>query len=99
MARTRTSRGKMPTDVKAMARVHTETMLNVLKGIATNVDCPPAARVAAAMAIINRGWGQPHQSIDLTAEITTSKVIRTPTIANDTASWLKQHGDKTETLQ
>lgn len=92
-------KGKLPTDIKAMCRVHTETMLNVLRGIATNPECPPAARVAAATYVVNRGWGQPHQSIDMTAEITTTKVIRTPTIAPDAVSWLNQHGDKPETLQ
>ena len=91
------ARSKLPTDVKALARVHTETALNVLKGIMTNSDAPPAARVAAATVILNRGWGQPHQSVDLTAEITTTKVIRTPTIATSVASWMNEHGK--ETLQ
>lgn len=39
------------------------------------------------------------QTIQHSGEITTTKVIRTPTISPDNASWLKQHGDKTETLQ
>src|SRR5690348_13572575 len=56
-------KGKLPTDVKALARVHTETALKVLAGIMTNLECPPAARVAAATTILARGWGQPHQSI------------------------------------
>lgn len=88
-------KGKLPTDIKAMCRVHTETMLNVLKGIATNPECPPAARVAAATYVVNRGWGQPHQSIDMTAEIVTTKVIRTPTIAPDIASWQREHAKDT----
>lgn len=91
---------KLPTDVKALARVHTETMLNVLKGIATNTEAPPAARVAAAIAVINRGWGQPHQSVDLTAEIVTTKVIRTPTPTTNLESWKQQFADEPkETLQ
>lgn len=88
--------GKLPTDVKALARVHTETALHVLAKVMTS-DAPPAARVAAATAILNRGWGQPHQSVDLTAEITTTKVIRTPSIAPSVSSWLTEHGK--ETLQ
>lgn len=39
------------------------------------------------------------QSVEISAEITTSKVIRTPTIAKTDISWLEQHGDKPETLQ
>lgn len=92
-------RSKLPTDIKAAARAHTDTMLNVLKGIATNTECPPAARVAAATYIINRGWGQPHQHIDMTAEVTTTKVIRTPAPSTNLDTWQKQYADKPETLQ
>jgi hypothetical protein len=88
-------KGKLPTDVKALARVHTESALKVLAGVMTNSDAPPAARVAAATAILNRGWGQPHQSIDMTAEVTTTKVIRTPAIAPTVSTWLEQHKDQT----
>ena len=94
--RTKTSRGKMPTDVKALARVHTETALKVLAGIMSAVDAQPSARVAAATAILNRGWGQPQQAVELSGEVVTSKVIRTPMISTDNETWLKQHS---ETLQ
>ena len=92
-------KGKLPTDVKALARVHTETALKVLAGIMTNLECPPAARVAAATTILARGWGQPHQSVDLTAEITTTKVIRTPTPTPALADWQQQYVEPKETLQ
>ena len=29
-------------------------------------NAPPAARVAAAQALIDRGWGKPHQTSELT---------------------------------
>lgn len=86
-------KGKLPTDVKALARVHTESALHVLSKVMTASDAPPAARVAAATAILNRGWGQPHQSVDLTAEVVTTKVIRTPQIVNDLDTWQRQYGD------
>lgn len=92
-------KGKLPTDIKAAARVHTDTALMTLAKAMAAPDCPWAVRVAASVALMNRGWGQPHQSIDMTAEITTTKVIRTPTIAPNNAAWLEQHGDKPETLQ
>lgn len=93
-------RSKLPTDVKALARVHTETALRVLKGIMTNDKAPPAARVAAATTILARGWGQPHQSVDLTAEVVTSKVIRTPAPTTDLTQWRQQFADEPpETLQ
>lgn len=90
-------KGKLPTDVKALARVHTETALNVLAKVMSAHDAPPAARVAAAQAILNRGWGQPHQSIDMTAEVTTTKVIRTPMISTNLDTWQKQYADQPKT--
>jgi hypothetical protein len=92
-------KGKLPTDVKALARVHTESALNVLAGVMNAPDAPHTARVAAATAILNRGWGQPHQSIDMTAEVVTTKVIRTPAPTNNLDTWKKQFEDKPETLQ
>ena len=96
-------RSKLPTDVKALARVHTESALKVLVGIMNGVDAPPASRVAAAQTILNRGWGQPHQSVDLTAEITTTKVIRTPQPTDNLDSWRQQYSEDQpkpkETLQ
>ena len=92
-------KGKLPTDVKALARVHTESALNVLAGVMNAHDAPHSARVAAATAILNRGWGQPQQAIELSGEVITSKVIRTPAPSSDLTDWQKQYADKPETLQ
>jgi hypothetical protein len=89
---------KLPTDIKALARVHTETALHTLAKIMTTSDAPAAARVAAAQALLSRGWGQPEQAVEVKGEI-TSKVIRTPAVASTNAAWLEQHGDKPDTLQ
>lgn len=89
-------KGKLPTDVKALARVHTATALNVLAKVMAADSAPPAARVAAATAILNRGWGQPHQSVDLTAEVVTTKVIRTPAPQNNLETWKQQFSDQAE---
>lgn len=35
--------------------------LNVLVGIMSQLDAPAAARVAAATALLDRGWGKPTQ--------------------------------------
>lgn len=51
------------TEFKAKARVHSGMALNVLVGIARQPDCPPAARVAAAIHILDRGWGKPEQTV------------------------------------
>lgn len=41
-----------------MARVHTKTALDTLAGISRSSNSDPA-RVAAAVALLNRGWGIP----------------------------------------
>lgn len=54
---------KTPTLIKSLARAHTETAINVLAGIMGQTDAPPAARVAASQALLDRGWGKPAQAI------------------------------------
>ena len=36
--------------------------IRTLRGICAAKDAPPAARVAAAVALLDRGWGKPAQS-------------------------------------
>lgn len=52
---------KVPTEIKSLARAHTESAINVLAGIMNQDLAPPAARVAAATALLDRGWGKPTQ--------------------------------------
>jgi len=54
---------KTPTQIRSLARSHTETAVNVLAGIMQQKDAPPSARVAAANALLDRGWGKPTQRI------------------------------------
>lgn len=54
---------KTPTDIRSLARSHTETALKTLAGIMEQPDAPPAARVAAANSLLDRGWGKPVQAI------------------------------------
>lgn len=56
-------KAKPVTDIRSLARVHTTMALNTLVGIARQPDAPPAARVAASEALLNRGWGKPSQPI------------------------------------
>lgn len=55
---------KTPTDIRSLARGHTEAAINTLAGIMNQVEAPPAARVAAANSLLDRGWGKPAQPID-----------------------------------
>lgn len=54
---------KALTEIRSLARSHTETAIRVLAGIMQQEDAPPAARVSAAGAILDRGWGKPTQPI------------------------------------
>ena len=54
---------KTPTEIRSLARSHTESALNVLAGIMNEPEAPHAARVSAANSLLDRGWGKPNQSI------------------------------------
>ena len=53
---------KSPTDIRSLARSHTETALSTLAGIAQNGQSE-SARVAASVALLDRGWGKPTQPL------------------------------------
>ena len=53
---------KTPADLRSLARAHTAMGIKVLAGIASAEDAPPAARVAAVNALLDRGWGKPAQT-------------------------------------
>jgi hypothetical protein len=54
---------KAVTEIRSLARSHTRTALNVLVAVMRNTKATPPARVAAANAILDRGWGKPTQSL------------------------------------
>ena len=54
---------KALTEIRSLARSHTRTALNVLVGVMRSNDATAAARIAAANAILDRGWGKPPQAI------------------------------------
>jgi hypothetical protein len=55
---------KTLTEIRSIARSHTRTAVNVLVGIMRSKDATAAARVTAANAILDRGWGKATQTID-----------------------------------
>ena len=54
---------KSLTEIRSLARSHTRTAVNVLVGIMRSKDSTAAARVSAANAILDRGWGKSTQSL------------------------------------
>ena len=54
---------KTITEIRSLARSHTRTAINVLVGVMRSKDATHAARVSAANAILDRGWGKPPQAL------------------------------------
>lgn len=57
---------KTPSDIRSLARSHTDSAINVLKSIMLQPKAPEAARVAAANSLLDRGWGKAAQIAELT---------------------------------
>ncbi len=52
---------KAKAEIRSLARAHTAKAINVLVGIMGQKKAPPAARVSAAQALLDRGWGKAAQ--------------------------------------
>jgi hypothetical protein len=59
---------KSLTEIRSVARSHTRTALTVLVGVMRNTKAPAPARIAAANAILDRGWGKATQAIETSAD-------------------------------
>ncbi len=51
-------------EIRSLARSHTRTAINVLVGVMRSKDATHTARVSAANAILDRGWGKAPQSLE-----------------------------------
>ena len=49
--------------VRDIARESTTLAIETLRTIAADTDAPHAARVSAASALLDRGWGKPMQGV------------------------------------
>jgi hypothetical protein len=78
-------RPKVVAEVKELARAHTGEAIETLVSIMTNPKSAPAARVSAANALLDRGYGKPPQHI--TGEGGPSYVVRVPEVAKSVEEW------------
>ncbi|MGH7109512.1 MAG: hypothetical protein ACREFK_03705 [Stellaceae bacterium] len=53
-------------EIRDLARQHTEAAIAALVAIMSDPKAPPAARVSAAVAILDRAHGKPGQAVDMT---------------------------------
>jgi hypothetical protein len=63
----RSQKKRLPIELKSLARDQTHLALKVLIGVATNGESE-AAKVTAALGILDRGWGRPSQPHDAKVE-------------------------------
>lgn len=56
-------------NVRDLARIHSVEAIETLATIMRDSGIPPAARVRAAEAILDRGFGRPQQAVHATTEV------------------------------
>jgi N-formylglutamate amidohydrolase len=57
-------RPRSDVSIREIARTHTENALQTLVEIFNNKKAPASARVNAACALLDRGWGRPAQYVE-----------------------------------
>jgi hypothetical protein len=83
-------RPKVVAEVRELAREHTSEAVETLVSIMTNTKAAPAARVSAANALLDRGYGKPPQHI--TGGGGPQYVVRLPEICATVEDWVAQCG-------
>jgi hypothetical protein len=84
-------RPKVVAEVKELARAHTGEAIKTLVSIMTDPKAAPAARVSAANALLDRGYGKPPQHIS--GEGGPSYVVRLPEPCKTAEEWEASLGD------
>jgi hypothetical protein len=81
-----------------LARSYSATAIKTLAGVMTGRSHPAAARVAAANALLDRGWGKPTQELEHTGKgggpIVTTEAMPLPPLP--VAKAVKQLFDQAE---
>jgi Family of unknown function (DUF5681) len=68
-------RPRVVADVRELARRYTADAMSVLAAIMSDPKVVPAARVSAATALLDRGWGKPQPPINAEAEVVPPEVV------------------------
>ena len=56
-------------DLREAAQGYSEEALTVLAGVMRDADAPPAAKVAAARELLDRGFGKAIQAVDVNSKV------------------------------
>lgn len=68
-------------EIRSLARAHTETAIGTLSHIMRQESAPPSARVAAAQALLDRGWGKAEQTLVVDRKHAASDYTRDELVA------------------
>lgn len=93
---------KMTRDIKELAQEYGERAITRLVTIMESDEAPPASQVAAARELLNRGFGQPQQTTDLTnsdGSLRNPGYAVIPEQAKDMGAWTQsvQSSSQTQT--
>jgi hypothetical protein len=87
-------RPKAVAEVQELARQHTIDAVETLVSIMTNPKSAPAARVSAANALLDRGYGKPPQHQHITGEGGPAYVARLPEPCKTAEEWVASLGNR-----
>ena len=79
-------RPKIIGDVRALAREHTAEALATLVRLAKGAE-REETQLAAALALLDRGWGKPTQAVEATPPEQVLNVVRVPLPAQSAEAW------------
>ncbi len=68
-------RPKALAEVQDAARQHTAAAMATLARVCSDETVPPAAQVAAATALLDRGWGKPTQAVEHSGSIGLAELV------------------------
>lgn len=79
-------RPKALKDVEEIARSHTPAAMQTLAAICVDPEQPGAARVSAANALLDRGWGKPSQPVEHSGEVRNRVISGEPLTTEEWAT-------------
>ena len=85
-------RPKVVAEVKELAREHTAEAIHTLVSIMSHPKAAPAARVSAANALLDRGYGKPPQHQHITGEDGPRFAALLPEPCKTVEEWAAQCG-------
>ena len=75
MPKRTTEQAKIWSDVKEAAKAVTQEAIDTLVETMRAGNAPYAAKVSAAMALLDRGWGKAKESVDITHKTTLEDLV------------------------